>query len=182
LHNLLNRMIWSPQNMQGVLILLIAVFLLSATGLRRDAVLWGPVLASALIGSSVWVARPVLVALPLYVGLECFRQRREPGRAKKLLVGAATALGLTLARSAPSLLGYAEMSHQHGGGLTVTWPHASDANLGRLLPPGPRANVVDLPWNLLIELGALIVLPLLLGARAWRVAHQPEPLARVARF
>lgn len=171
-HSLLNQMIWSPQNMLGVLILLIGVYLLSAAGTQRSWLIWGPVLAAALIGTSVWVAFPVLLALPAFVGVELWRERGEPARAIKQLLGAASVAGLTLALSAPTLLGYAEMSRRHGRGLTAAWPHHENAILGKAVPPGPLANLLDLPWVLLIDLGPLLVLPILAGGRVWRRAWQ----------
>ncbi|MFN0134856.1 MAG: hypothetical protein ACKVS9_01920 [Phycisphaerae bacterium] len=213
IHALLTQMVWTPQNVSGILILLVAAFVLSSRGLWRGWLILGPILGASLIGSTVWVAAAVLPALFLLVltkvgeGTKARRHEgteanggdslREPasgteaqslppasgassvqnpipaGRDKiqNRLVGAAAVAALTLLLFLPSLLGYMETSRRHGKGLTTEWPHQENALLGQFAPPGVLANLLDLPWVLAIELGALAIFPLLrpraIFSRAW---------------
>ncbi|MBU0638856.1 MAG: hypothetical protein KKB50_08325, partial [Planctomycetes bacterium] len=176
IHNFLNQMIWSPQNVQGVLITLVAVYVLSIRGWWKGWLILGPVLAAALVGSSVWVALGVMPGLVLLVVAEIAGQHRQPRRAFTRLAGSLAVALLMLAVAWPSLQGYAEMSRRQEKGLTVEWPYQSHALLGRLAPPGALANLLDLPWVLLLELGPLLILPLLAPRRHWRRAWQDPGL------
>lgn len=176
IHNLLNQMIWSPQNVQGVLISLVAVYVLSLKGWWKGWFILGPVLAAALVGSSVWVALGVLPGLVLFVAVEIAGQYRRPRRAFQRLAGSLAVALLMLAAASPSLRGYAEMSLRQEKGLTVEWQYQSHALLGRLAPPGVLANLLDLPWVLVLELGPLLILPLLAPRRYWRRAWQDPGL------
>ncbi len=167
LHNLLTQMIWTPQNTQGLLIVALAAYLLSGRPAWAGWFVFGPLLGASLIGSSVWVAFGGLLAISFHVVLEAWRLRERPAAAIRRLGAAALIACLILLFSVPQLVGYAEMSRRHHKGLTLAWPRPEDALLGRLLPPGPAANLLDLPWRLVIELGPLLVLPLLLSARTW---------------
>ena len=171
IHNLLTQMVWTPQNVQGVLIALVGAYALSDGGRRWALVAIGPLLIAALVGSSVWVAPAVLPGVTLWVLLEVWRRRGQAGAAWRMLGGAAVVGLVALAISLPALLGYAEMSRRLGKGLTLVWDeHQSHALLGRFVSPGVLANLLDLPWVLAIELGALVVLPLLLPRTRWRAA------------
>jgi hypothetical protein len=176
IHSFLNQMIWSPQNVQGVLVTLVAVYVLSVRGWWRGWLILGPVLAAALVGSSVWVALGVVPGLVLFVAAEIARQRRQPRRALARLAGSLAVAVLMLAVVWPSLQGYLEMSRRHVKGLTTDWPVQSHAVLGRLAPPGVLANLLDLPWVLMLELGPLLILPLLAPRRYWRRAWEDPGL------
>jgi hypothetical protein len=170
-HNLLTQMIWTPQNVQGVMITLLGAYLLSLRG--RPWVGWtvlGPLLIAALIGSSVWISAAVLPAAALLVALDLRSAIRQGVAWRPLAAGVAAIVILSGALAAPSLLGFAEMSARLGKSLTFAWPHQSHALLGQFLPPGVLANLIDLPWILLIEFGPLLVLPLLLPRTMWRRA------------
>ena len=167
LHNLLTQMIWTPQNTQGLLIVMLAAYLLSRRLVWSGWFVFGPLLGAALVGSSVWVAFGGLLAIGFFVVLEAWRLRDRPAVAIRWLGSAALIGLLIMLLSVPQLVGYAEMSRRHHKGLTLDWPRPEDALLGRLLPPGPAANLLDLPWRLIVELGPLLVLPLLLAARTW---------------
>ena len=198
IHALLTQMVWTPQNVSGVLIVLVAVYLLSQRGVWwRGWLVLGPVLGASLIGSTIWVAAAVLPGLVLLVlaslleGTEAPRhegtegggdRRRESApttaiqnpksKIQNRLLGAGVVAGAMLLLALPSIAGYMETSRRHGKGLTLEWPYQQNAILGRLAPAGPLANLLDLPWLLIIELGALAVFPLLrpveLLRRAWR--------------
>lgn len=178
-HSLLTQMVWTPQNVQGTTLVLLAALLLHEHGFTRIWLLLGPILGAALIGSTVWIAVAALPALALLVLLECVWPRRpgEGGGVQRIIVRLAAAIFIAaamLALSLPTLRGYLEMSHRHGKSLTTDWTHQSHALLGRIAPPGVLANLLDLPWLLLIEFGPLVVLPLLLPRGAWRRAwHDP---------
>jgi hypothetical protein len=176
IHNFLNQMIWSPQNVQGVLITLVAVYVLSLKGWWKGWLILGPVLAAALVGSSVWVALGVLPGLVLFVVVELISQYRQPRRAFRRLAGSVAVALLMLAAASPSLRGYVEMAQRHEKGLTTEWSYQSRALLGRLAPPGVLANLLDLPWVLALELGPLLLFPLLLPRRVWRRAWQDPGL------
>ncbi|MFQ5806508.1 MAG: hypothetical protein ACE5I3_08665 [Phycisphaerae bacterium] len=170
IHNFFTQIVWTPQNVQGVLILLLGAYLLSLKGWWKGWFVLGPILAAGLIGSSVWVAAGVLPGLVVFVLFEVVRQRRQPRLAlKRLLLSAVVAL-LMLAMALPSVLGYLEMAHRHGKALTAKWPYQRDALLGKLAPPGVLANLLDLPWMLALEFGPLLLLPVLLPRRIWQRA------------
>jgi len=176
IHNLLTQIVWTPQNVQGLLIILLGVYVLSAKGWWHGWFVLGPLLAAALIGSTVWVAAGVLPGLVAFVMIEVWRKRREPAAALlRLLQGGGVAL-LMLGLSLPSLLGYLEMSHRHGKGLTAAWPYQEHALLGKLAPPGVVANLLDLPWVLVLEFGPLLLFPLLVPRRVWRRAWDDSGL------
>lgn len=209
IHNLLNQMMWSPQNVQGVLVALVAAWCLSVRVEPKRWIILGPALFVALIGSSVWVAVPVTAAAVMYVvhgmvrafanrareevaeggrsvvgdsvagrdsplgGFEKgFSHQHDQSRARKEAVrtlgGVMLAAVLAAAAAAPLLSGYLDMSRRLGSSLTFSWPHQSNAVLGRLVPAGVIANLLDLPWVLVLECGALIVLPLLAPRRVLR--------------
>lgn len=164
IHNLVTQMVWTPQNMQGLLVGLVGAWLLGRKSWWRGWLVLGPILAANLIGSSVWIAFALLPALVIFVVSDL---RVEVARR----LGAAALTGLMMLACAwPSLAGYREMSQRFGKSLTTEWSHQAHALLGHYVAPGPLANLLDLPWLLLIELGALIVFPLLLPGGVWRLA------------
>jgi len=60
------------------------------------------------------------------------------------------------------------MSRRFGKSLTMEWPRHGNAFFGKLVAPGPLANLLDLPWILALEMGPLLLFPLLLPRRVWR--------------
>ncbi len=171
IHPWLTQMTWSPQNVHGVLVTLVGAYLLSVRGWWRGWLVFGPLLGAALIGSSVWIAFGVLPAVALWVLLELLRARSDLVCLLRRGLGAAATGALILLLALPSLRGYAAMSHRLGKGLLTDWPHSSNAWLGGYIPPGPLANALDAPWFWTVELGPLLVLPLLASRpsrrRAW---------------
>lgn len=161
IHNVLNQMIWAPQNVTGVLVILVGAYVLSIRGRWWGWLILGPVLGASAVGSSVWVALGALPALGLLV---LTRPRWWPG---------AAAVGVLMAMvSLPLLVGYAESSARHGGSLSADWPVNRYAVFGRLVGPGVLANVLDLPFVLAIEFGAralfLPLVPMAMWRRMWR--------------
>lgn len=169
IHSLLTQVVWTPQNVQGVLVALLAAERLAATGWWRGWLVLGPLLGASLIGSSVWVSFAVLPGAAIWVLVELLRIRGSAGLAARRGLAAVAVAALMTAIALPSLLGYAEMAGRHGKGLTLEWPHHhANALLGRLAPPGIAANLLDLPWMLAVELGALAIFPLLMSGPQWR--------------
>lgn len=170
IHNFLTQMMWSPQNVSGVLIVLVGVYVLSLKGWWRGWFVLAPLLGAAVVGSSIWIAMAALAGLTLFIIADVISQ---DGSAAGMIRRTAASCGvgvLMLAVCAPSLRGYAEMSHRIGKGLTTQWPYQSHALLGRLVPAGVLANLLDLPWVLGLELGAIALFPLLLPRSVWRRA------------
>ncbi len=176
IHNFLTQMIWSPQNISGVLMALVGVYILSLKGWWKGWFVMGPLLIAAIVGSSVWVALVVLAGTVVFVLLDLVPAGGPPISAVRRALGAAGVAVPALVLSAPSLLGYAEMSRRLGKGLTTLWPHQSHALLGRLVQPGILANLLDLPWLLALELGPLVLFPLLLPGTIWKRAWRDRGL------
>ena len=170
IHNLLTQIVWTPQNLQGVLVALVGVYVLSVKGWWRGWFVWGPILAASLVGSTVWVSAGILPGLGLFMVGALFAQRRQGRLALQRCLLAGLVGILMLAAIAPSILGYLEMARRHAKGLTTEWPYQSNALLGKLAPPGILANLLDLPWVLTLELGPLLLFPILLPRRIWRRA------------
>ncbi len=171
IHSFIIHMIWSPQNVTGITILLLAVYVLSRKGpVWRGWFVVGPLFGAALLGATAWIAMIGFAAAAVYCLFEAASKHRQPAMALRQLALSVLIGGLMFAASIPSLLGYAEMSRRLGKSLTTEWPHQWHALLGRFVPPGVLANLLDLPWVLLVELGAALLLPLLLPRSAWKLA------------
>jgi len=168
IHNLFTQMVWTPQNVQGLLILLTAALVLSHTGVSAAWIALGPLLVASLCGSTIWVAVAALPASAVAVVLWLWSVRTEAGVGRKLLgVAVAAALGALL--SAAQVSGYAEMSARHPeSGLTIAWPLSPNALFDDYFGPGPLANVLDLVWRVPFEFGALALFPLLVPRAVWR--------------
>ena len=166
---MLTQMQWSPQNVLGVLVGLVAAYVLSLKGWWRGWLLLGPPLAAALVGASVWPAMPLVLAAVVLVLMDAGTADGRGVVARRLL-GAVSAGALMTLAVAPALRHYAEMSARHGKSLTAQWPHQWNALLGRLAPPGILANLLDLPWVLAIEAGGALLFLLLLPRSRWRRA------------
>jgi len=165
IHNLLNQMMWSPQNVQGLLVGLVGAYVLGCKGWWRGWCWCGPLLCLALIGSSVWVAIPLIVGLIAFVVTHVVSQR---GTRFRCLMQAAGVGVLCILVCLPTIAGYMNMSRRLGQSLTTDWPQQSNALLGRWVEPGPFANLLDLPWIVLVEFGALAVLPLMVTRRQFK--------------
>ncbi len=165
IHNFLFQMIWSPQNVLAVLIVLVGVYILSARGLWRGWLMLGPVLGAAVLGSSVWVAMAALPALAIWA---ITRPRRLP-----VIAGVGSAMTLLCL---PQLLGYVASASHPGRGLTLEWPANTLANLGRLIEPGIAANLLDLPLALTLEFGAKLLLLALVPVGLWKKVWRDDGL------
>lgn len=171
IHNLLTQMVWTPQNVQGLVILLLAAFVLSEKGYWRGWLVLGPLLGVSLIGSTVWVAVVAFPAIALLIAIDVF-WRPMPAFSRLRLFWTATFVAfLMIFASSPIWIRYQDVARSHGKSLTLDWPERQEhAILGQFLPAGALANIADLPWVLLLEMGPLLVFPLMLSRGAWRRA------------
>ena len=176
IHSLLTQIVWTGQNMQGLLVAVLGVYCLSEKRWWGGWIFLGPVLVASMVGASIWFAVALAPALTVLVLMEIYAQRYSLQAALSRLLAAAIAAALMLALSLPNLAGYAEMSRRQHVGLTTHWPHAGTALLGKLAPPGVFANLLDYPWVLAIEFGPLILFPILMPRRIWRRAWQDPGL------
>jgi hypothetical protein len=166
LHNVYTNYLWCPQHVLGLAVLLLAVALLSAAPRARWWLALGPVLMATLTGATAYLALAALVALAVYALYDVLA---SPGRdvSRWRALGGWVVIGvLGLVLMSPQVHGYVQMSERFGDGLSTEWPANSWALIGRLLPPGPLANLLDLPWRLLLEMGVGFVACVLVG-RAW---------------
>ncbi len=142
LHNFLNQMVWAPQNLIGMLVVVLGVYQLSARGPWRGWYVFGPIWGAAMVGSSIWVAIGALPALAIWV-------LTKP----RLIPHAVVVAVLMTAAAYPSLAGYLEAGSRHGPSLSTDWPYNRFATLGRLTGPGILANWLDLPIRFVVEFG-----------------------------
>ncbi len=160
IHNPLFQIVWSPQNVLAVLVVLVGVLLLSAGTLRRSWVLWGPVFAAAILGSSVWIALGALPALAIWA---VTKRRNLPA-----IVGIGVLIAIV---NLPTISNYLDSAAHPDRGLTFDWPVNQAAVFGRLVGPGIIANFLDLPFTLALEFGPkallLPLVPIALWKRAW---------------
>lgn len=171
IHNLLTQMVWTPQNVQGLAILLLAAFVLSEKGYWRGWLVLGPLLGVALIGSTVWVAVVAFPAIALLIAIDVFWRPMPAFSRLRVFLTAAFVAMLMIFVSSPIWIRYQDVARSHGKSLTLEWPERQQhALFGKFMPPGVLANIADLPWVLLLEMGPLLILPLLLSRGAWRRA------------
>lgn len=166
-HNLANHMLWSPQHVHGLGVVLTAAVVASMFPRGRVWLWLGPVMGTALLGSSAQLAMVVLPAAGLWATAEAIRARRWwPVR---YAVPALGWVGLaTCVLGWPLVAGYWEMAGRYGGGLTWRWPENPAATLGRLVPPGPLANVLELPTLAVVDLGFRAMGAAAIGVVGWR--------------
>jgi hypothetical protein len=168
IHNLYTNFAWCPQHVHGLVVVLSAVLLLSAAPRARWWLVIGPILAASLAGTTVYLAFAVLGGLGLYAALDLL-ETKPPTTTRRRRLGAWLLVGLGGALlMAPQLSGYWEMSARYGDNLTTTWPRNSFALLGKLVSPGPLANLLDLPIMLLLEFGARFLACVLVGRAIYR--------------
>jgi len=168
IHNFYTSYLWCPQHVLGLVVLLLGALLLSAAPRARWWLFLGPLLVASLTGATVYLAVAVLLTLGLYALIDLLgpgsAASSRPRRLGAWLIVAL--LGFLL--MSPQLAGYAEMSSRYESNLTTTWPANSWALPGRLVAPGPLANLLDLPWRLLLEFGAGFLACLLVGRAVYR--------------
>ncbi|MCH8252799.1 MAG: hypothetical protein IID36_10145 [Planctomycetes bacterium] len=175
IHNIFNALLWGPQHVIALLALILCCIWLRTAPVARHWILTAPLLAMAVFGSSVYQAIHFFAAAGLYV-VFMFRdayagkisRNRDAGLTRRLMlaVGLITLVGFVL--MAGRAWHYHQMSERYDGGLTTQWDRNPNAFFGRMLPPGPLANLLDLPWMLLIDVGLAGVACLLVSRAMWR--------------
>ncbi len=162
IHDLLFQMTWSPQNISGLMTMLVGVYFLSYKPHWRGWFILGPILGATILGASVWVALGALPALGVWAVLR-----------RKHLV-ATIGIGVLMAIvSLPTLVQYMDSGGRSERGLTIQWPEVAPHEvLGKLVGPGIIANFLDLPMQFIVDFGAkALFLPLVAAAfwkKAWR--------------
>ena len=168
IHNLLDNMLWCPQHVCAVLVLLTVAYLLQQAPSRGWWLVMGPLAVLSLLGARIYQAMVILPAAGVDV-LPRLLSAPRPGRTQDWrLWGLVVSAGaLTLVLALPRLSGYLEMAGRHEGGLTLAWPRFPLAFFGRYASPGPLANWLDGPWMLLVDFGVGAVAALLVGRTGW---------------
>lgn len=168
IHNLLDNMLWCPQHVCAVLVLLTVAYLLQQAPSRTWWLVMGPLAVLSLLGASIYQAMVILPAAGVYVAHRVLTSPRPGRRQDWRLWGLVTSAGaLTLVLAWPRLSGYLEMAGRHDGGLTLTWPRFPLAVLGAKLAPGPLANWLDGLWMLPVDFGVGAVAALLVSRSGW---------------
>lgn len=176
IHNLMTQYIWCPQHISGALIVLLAAWWLRQSPRGAWWVVMGPLLATALFGTSLYLAMTTFSAAAIYLISRAVDARRQGGRLGTWLLAAIGMGGVAVALMLPQILGYLEMNRRGVGGLTVTWPRFDHALVGRLAEPGVLANWLDAPWIWLTEFGVLAIAAVLVGRSFWRDAWRDPGL------
>ena len=97
-----------------------------------------------------------------------------PERAWRLARALLIIAAIGAALMATQAWGYYRMSQRYEEGLTTSWPRFDYALVGRLLPPGPAANFLDVPWIVLLDFGLPAVALVMVGRRVWASALRDE--------
>lgn len=167
-HNLFTLALWGPQHVLPLVTFLLCVWLMIHQPRARWWLVLGPMMGASIIGSSVYFALALIPAVGVWCMVEAYLERRR-GRPIGRLVGCYAAIAvLTALLSAVQTQGYFEMSGRFEVGLTTSWDRYPWALLGRLLPPGVAANLVDLPWIFLLEYGIRAIACVLVAGTVWR--------------
>lgn len=175
IHNLMNDYVWCPQHVAAAGFLLLCAHLLQRAPRARWWIAVAPLAALALFGCSVYQSMVLFPAAALYAFLDLRRAARDPERGVGRLLAALAAIGVLGGLAMlPRALQYREMSSRFQGGLTLRWDRFDLAVFGRLLPPGPLANLLDAPWILLIDFGIGALALLMLTRMAWRRCWQDD--------
>ena len=178
MHNFTTQYLWCAQHVSAVVALLLAVRWLQRARGSRAWLIVAPALGAFIFGTSVYLAITIFAAAGMYVLGRLWALRREVGQRGRFVVGVGVIALLGLVLMLPQAWHYHIMNGRFPGGLTTAWERFPYAALGRLLPPGPWANWLDVPWLLLTEIG-LGALALLLVTRAWWRGVWREPGGRL---
>lgn len=167
-HSLLHQMMWTPQNVQGLMVLLLCAYMISIQDFGSRWIILAPIFACSIMKSSLWIATPGFAGAGLFLVYRIiiyYKRRSLNGSEGIVILGG---LVLTVLVIVPIVYDYLEMSNRIGGGLTTHWPRHKHAILGRPVSPGLLAHMLDFPLILFLELGAAIILPLLAPRAVWR--------------
>jgi len=167
-HNLATQFLWCPQHVTAL-----AAITMACLWLRRAPSAWwwillAPLIGASILGSSLYLAMSSFLAAAVYVFVRLARAASEGIRPLRMLAAIATICLLGLVLMGPQAGRYARMGARHDAVLTLEWPRFEYALLGRLLPPGPLANLLDVPWMVVVDVGLGAVAALLIPAARWR--------------
>jgi hypothetical protein len=166
-HNLATQYIWCPQHVVAVLALLLVVWLLRRAPRAGWWVVMAPLIGAFIFGSSVYLAMTIFLSAGVYVLLRLSAARKAEEGVGRALAAVAVIVLLGFALMAMQAWHYYEMSGRYDGGLTLHWDRFPFAFLGRLLPPGPLANWLDMPWILVVDFGLSAMGLLFIKASWW---------------
>ncbi len=174
IHNIATQFVWCPQHVAALVALLWTGMLLRVYPHARFWIFLAPLVALSIFGLSVYVAMTAFLAAAIYVLLDLAAARTVP-RALVRRGGAILVIAvLGMAMMWPLLTGYREMSARMPGEFTTSWDRFPYAVLGRLVPAGALANLLDAPWILLVDLGAAGLALILVRGTVWhRIWHDP---------
>jgi len=169
MHNLLTQYIWCPQHISAVVALMLCCRWLHYAPSARWWVIVAPLLGTSIFGSSVYLSMTIFAAAGVYVILR-FSEKAGPDSVNRRRLAGAVALMVLLGAVLTGFQawGYYQMSMRYSGGLTVGWDRFPLAGLGRFLPAGPLANVLDAPWLILVDFGLGAVACVLISGSLWR--------------
>ena len=167
IHNLMTQYMWCPQHIAAIVTLMLAAVWLRQAPSARWWIILAPLMGASIFGSSAYLAITIFPAVAIYLLLRLYEVRRDAPEFRRLLaaVGAVVILGAVL--MGVQAWQYHLMNQRFPGGLTLEWDRLNLALLGRLLPPGSLANLLDAPWILLVDLGLPGVACLLVSRRVW---------------
>ncbi len=169
IHNLLDNFFWCPQHVAAAGVLLLCAYLLQQAPHARWWLVIAPLSAAAVFGESVYHAIIFFPAAAIFALLELRKTQRDPRGHGTQLGGALSLIAVVALVLMWSRIGeYREMAARFQGGLTLHWDRFELALLGRLLPPGPLANLLDAPWMALIDFGLGGLACVLIAGGAWR--------------
>ena len=168
IHNFYTHFVWSPQHVLGLLILLIGVLLRSLCPRATWWPLLGALLCISLFGTTVYLAIPAFLALGICGVSELFDSRGGDSKRSATLRGYLILALLLVLLVAPQFSGYRAMSDRYEESISSDWPRNSLALTGRLVGPGVLANLLDLPWWLLLEFGVRFLACVLVGRQVYR--------------
>jgi len=172
IHNLMTQFMWCPQHVSAVIGLMLGCLWLRQAPSARWWVIVAPLLAASIFGSSVYLAITIFLAALIYMAMRFFGDLAAvvPLRRRLLALAAMAAAGAAL--MGPQAWRYYVMSQRYAGGLTLQWEHFDFALLGRLVPAGPIANLLDAPWLILIEFGLPAAACVLVARKVWSAFWQ----------
>jgi hypothetical protein len=169
IHNLLNNYFWCPQHVAAASVLLLCAYLFQQS---PRAIWWlviAPLAAASVFGTSVYQAMIFFPAGGVFALIELSRARRTPGQGAGRFALASVVIAVAgLAIMWPRIGEYREMASRFPGGLTLRWDRFELAFVGRLVAPGPLANLLDAPWMAMIDFGLGGLGCVLIARPAWR--------------
>ena len=169
-HNIATQYLWCPQHVSALIALLVCCRWLHRAPTARWWLVVAPFFGAFVFGSSAYLAMTMFPAAAIYALVAWRRATRSDARAgRRLLLGIALIAVIGAVLMGVQACHYAIMNSRFPGGLTLQWERFPFAVLGRLVGPGPMANLLDAPWVILIECGLTAVACVLVSRRVWSI-------------